>query len=150
MRRFKSKPLPRPRFDDDMAPINRVDLVFYDVDPSGPSYQARIYLDAPDADHKTPRDESYGFGGWFTVFGHGGCFGDDERHCEVPDEVDPFDLRPPRGIPRQTKVVTVTDALRRLSGDTFVVTVVPVIPTEAGPQPTDTLDFKRLRLLTYE
>ena len=150
MRRFKSDPLPLPRFDDDKAPINRADLVFYDVDPSGPSYQARIYLNAPNADHKTPRDESYGFGGWFTVFGHGGCFGDDERHCEVPEYVDPFDLRPPRGIPRQTKVVTVTEALRRLSGDTFVVTVVPVIATDDGPEATDTLDFARLRLLTYE
>jgi hypothetical protein len=150
MKRFTSDPLPLPRFDDATAPINRVDLVFYDVDPSGPSYQARIYLDAPGADHKTPRDESYGFAGWFTVFGHGGCFGDDERHCEVPETVDPFDFRPPRGIPRQTKVVTVTDALRRLGGDSFRVTVVPVIATEDGPVATDTLDFRRLRLLAYE
>jgi hypothetical protein len=150
MDRYVSGRLPRPRLDDPAAPIRRADLVFYDVDPKGPSYQARIFLNEPDADHTTPRDAADGFAGWFTIFGHGGCFGDDERHCEQPEEIDPFDLRPPRGIPPQTRTVTITDALRSLSGDSFTVTVVPVVATEDGPQPTDTLDFGRLRLLTYE
>jgi hypothetical protein len=148
--RYVSEPLPVPPFDDPDAPITRADLVFYDVDPKGPSYQARIYLNAPDADHATPREAERGFAGWFTIFGHGGCFGDDERHCEHPEHVDPFDFRPPRGIPPQTKTVTITDSLERLTGDTFTVTVVPVIATEDGPQATDTLEFGRLRLLTYE
>jgi hypothetical protein len=148
--RYVSGPLPVPPFADPAAPVNRADLVFEDVDPQGPSYQARIFIDAPDADHRTPRETGSGFAGWFTVFGHGGCFGDDETHCERPQRVDPFDLRPPRGIPTQTKVVTVTEALRGLEGETFTVTVVPVIATADGPQATDTLDFGRLRLLTYE
>jgi hypothetical protein len=74
----------------------------------------------------------------------------DHPHCEHPEHVDLFDLRPPRGIPPQTKAVTVTDAFRRLTGDSFIVTIVPVIATEEGPQATDSLDFGRLRLLTYE
>ena len=139
-----------PRFDDPAVPIGRADLVFYDVDPKGPSYQARIYLNAPDADPTTPRDVEHGFAGWFTIFGHGGCFGDDERHCEYSAHVDPFDLRPPRGIPPQTKTVTVTDALKRLRGSEFTVTVVAVVATAQGPEAIDTLDFRQLRLLTYE
>jgi hypothetical protein len=46
--------------------------------------------------------------------------------------------------------VTITDSLRSLAGDSFTVTVVPVVATEAGPQRADTLAFGRLRLLTYE
>jgi hypothetical protein len=150
MDRYVSGPIPLPRLDDPAALITRADLVFYDVDPQGPSYQARVFLNTPDADHTTPRESASGFAGWFTIFGHGGCFGDDERHCEHHEDVDPFDLRPPRGIPPQTKTVTITDALRSLPGDSFTVTVVPVVATEGGPQPTDTLDFGSLRLLTYE
>jgi hypothetical protein len=150
MNRYDSKPIPLPDLDNPDAPIGRADLVFYDVDPMGPSYQARIYLNRPEADHATPPEADSGFAGWFTIFGHGGCFGDDERHCEHVEPLDPFDLRPPRGIPPQTKTVTVTDALRALSGDTFTVTVVPVVPTEGGPEAIDTLEFGRLRLLTYE
>jgi hypothetical protein len=150
LERYVSKPISLPRLDDPAAPIGRADLVFEDVDPKGPSYQARVFLNQLDADHTTPRTADRGFAGWFTIFGHGGCFGDDERHCEHPEALDPFDLRPPRGIPAQTKTVTVTDALRGLSGESFTVTIVPVVATEDGPQPTDTLDFGRLRLLTYE
>lgn len=150
MDRYVSGAIPLPRLDDPAALITRADLVFYDVDPQGPSYQARVFLNTTDADHTTPRESASGFAGWFTIFGHGGCFGDDERHCEHHEDIDPFDLRPPRGIPPQTKTVTITDALRSLSGDSFTVTVVPVVATEAGPQPTDTLDFGSLRLLTYE
>jgi hypothetical protein len=150
MDRYVSAPIPLPRLDDPAARIGRADLVFYDIDPKGPSYQARVFLNRPDADHSTPREPASGFAGWFKIFGHGGCFGDDERHCEHPEEIDPFDLRPPRGIPPQTKTVTVTHALRHLHGDVFTVTVVPVVATEDGPLSTDTLDFGRLRLLTYE
>ena len=150
MERYVSEPIPLPSLDDPAAPIGRADLVFEDINPQGPSYQARVFLDQPDADHSTPRETGSGFAGWFTIFGHGGCFGDDEGHCEQPEQLDPFDLRPPRGIPPQTKTVTVTEALRGLSGESFTVTVVPVIATEGGPQLTDTLEFGRLRLLTYE
>jgi tyrosinase len=150
MDRYVSGPIPLPPLIDPAAPISRTDLVFYDLDPKGESYQGRVFLNQPDADHTTARDIAKGFAGWFTIFGHGGCFGDDDRHCEQPAEIDPFDLRPPRGIPPQTKTVTVTDALRSLSGDSFTVTVVAVVATEDGPRPSDTLEFGRLRLLTYE
>jgi tyrosinase len=149
MDRYVSEPMQLPPLADPDLPITRTDLVFYDVDPLGPSYVAHVYLDAPDANIDTPREASSGYAGSFTIFGHGGCFGDDERHCAHHGPADPFDLRAPRGVPRQVKTVTVTDALRALDGDTVRVTVVPVVPSPDGPAPTDTLDFGQLRLLSY-
>src|SRR3954465_12223931 len=98
MERYVSGPLPVPRFADAAPGIYRADLVLYDVDPLGASYEGRVYLDRPDADHRTPREAESGFAGSFTVFGHGGCFGDDERHCAELRPADPFDRRRLRGV----------------------------------------------------
>lgn len=152
MERYVSGPISHPRThgEGEGVDFGRAELVFYDVDPTGESYQARVFLNAPDADYRTPTDDER-FAGWFTVFGHGGCFGDDESHCAPPAERDPFDVRFPIGIPRQTKKVTITNALRALGAvDEFTVTVVAVVPGEEAAQSADVLDFGRLRLLTFE
>jgi hypothetical protein len=151
MDRYISEPIEHPRTHGEGGTFSRVDLVFYDVDPLGQSYYGLVFLDAPDADETTPTEASAGFAGWFTVFGHGGCFGDDEDHCAPPPPArEPTDISLPVGIPLQTKIVTVTDALRAVEGDTFRVTVVPVMPGENGPTRADVLEFGRLRLLSYE
>ena len=91
--------------------FTRADLVFSGVDHSQTSYEVRVFLNNPTADASTPRTAEHGYAGRFVIFGHGGCFGDD-GHCEVPSE--------PRASMRlahltpQTKLVTVTDALRRI------------------------------------
>jgi hypothetical protein len=153
MDRYVSDPIPHPNAHGDGPRYTRADLVFYDVDPTGDSYHALVYLDPADAevarDHTTAA-EGDRFAGWFTIFGHGGCFGDDERHCAPPAARDPYDLRNPVGIPRQTKTVTITKALATLGADEFRVTVVPVVPGAEGPEPTESLDFSRLSLITYE
>ena len=62
--------------------FSRADLVFYGVDHSGPSFEARVYLDDPDATvGHGPRDAA--LRRRVHIFGHGGCFGD-EGHCDVP------------------------------------------------------------------
>jgi hypothetical protein len=153
VKRYVSDPIPHPEThgEGEGTEIGNAELVFYDVDPTGDSYQARVFLNAPDADHTTPTEDER-FAGWFTVFGHGGCFGDDEDHCAPPPDVqDPFDVRFPVGIPRQTKKVRITQALRALGPvESFTVTVVAVVPGENGPQEADVLDFRHLRLLTFE
>jgi hypothetical protein len=147
MERFVSAPLDLPARE---PAFYRADLIFYGVDHSGPSYEARIYLDLPDADTDTGREHA-AYAGSFHIFGHGGCFGD-EGHCLVPDAPpDPFDLRPLHQLTPATKTVVVTDALRQVVADdqraTMTVTVVAVAP---GDHDNDVLSFTRLRLATYE
>jgi hypothetical protein len=146
--RFVSDPIELPERGGDPADgPYRADLVFYDVDHSGPSFEARIFINAPDADASTPRDDPR-YAGSFCIFGHGGCFGD-VGHCDVPGERDPFDLRPPHQLVPAAKTVLVTDAFKRLVGpedETMTVTVVAVVP---GADEHDVLSFDRVRLLTY-
>jgi tyrosinase len=145
--RFVSGPIDLPAGGEAQGAY-RADLVFYDVDHSGASYEARIFINAPDADAQTPRDDPH-YAGSFCIFGHGGCFGD-AGHCDVPAEPrDPFDLRPPHQLVPAAKTVIVTEAFKRLVGpddDTITVTVVAFVP---GADAHDVLQFETVRLLTY-
>jgi hypothetical protein len=151
MNRYVSEPFPHPRTHGEGTPYGRVDVVFEDVDASGDSYYGLVFLNAPDADHTTTEEEAQ-LAGWFTVFGHGGCVGDDASHCAPTGPMlDPaLELRLPPGIPRQTKTVTITEAVRGVTDEQFTLTVVAVAPGDEGPRASDDLDFGRLRLLTYE
>ena len=146
MARFVSEPLDNPARAG-QPEFSRADLIFYGVDHSGPSFEARVYLNEDAAGESTDRD-SDGFAGSFTVFGHGGCAGD-EGHCEVPAGRDAFDRRPPHALTPQTKTVIVTDALRKHGDDKLVVTVVPVAPGADGPRASDALTFAHFKLVTY-
>ncbi|MDQ3875301.1 MAG: hypothetical protein M3322_07125 [Actinomycetota bacterium] len=127
----------------------RVDFVFYGVDHSGPSYEARVFVNNPDADVNTPRDASAGYAGSFTVFGHGGCYGD-EGHCDREQQTrDAFDVRPPHPLTPWTKTVIVDEDLYPALGESVTVTVVAVVPGSAGPEATDALSFERVRLVTH-
>lgn len=141
--------------DAGQAPFSRADLVVTGVDHSSLSYEVRVFLNNPDATADTPRTAEQGYGGRYTVFGHGGCFGD-EGHCDVPTPTaDATDLRPQHQLTPITTYVTVTDALRRLlaAGETLrTVTLVPVslAPRRAdrGPAP-ELLAFDDVSLQTY-
>jgi hypothetical protein len=147
--RFVSDPLELPVREAEPDTVTRADLIFYDVDHSGASYEARIFLNAPDADATTPRDDPH-YAGSFCIFGHGGCFGD-AGHCDVPTGPrDPFDLRPEHQLVPASKVVVITDAFKRLVAPTdekLTVTVVAFVP---GADKHDVLQFDRVRLLTYQ
>lgn len=146
MDRFLAQPVHNPARAG-AAEFQRADLVFYGVDHSGPSFEARVYFDHPEADESTPR-EAASFAGSFTVFGHAGCAGD-IGHCDVRSTGDPFDRRPPHPMTPQTKTVIVTDALRRTSGEHVVISVVAVGPGPHGPVRVDALKFERFSLVTY-
>ena len=133
---------------DDAEDTYRADLVFYDVDHSGASYEARIFLNSPDANADTPRDDP-NYAGSFHIFGHGGCFGD-VGHCDIPTERDPFDFRSPHQLVPASKTVVITDAFKRIitpHDKTMTVTVVAFAP---GDTPNDVLQFDAVRLLTYQ
>jgi hypothetical protein len=147
MERFESEPIHNPAHDGGAA-LQRADLVFYGVDHSGPSFEARVYFNQDSLDVSTPRDADT-FAGSFTVFGHAGCAGD-AGHCDVPTHPrDPFDRRPPHHLTRQTKTVIVTDALRRVSETELTISVIAVRPGPEVAEAVNALDFEHFTLLTY-
>lgn len=150
--RYVSGPITIPLFGEDEE-FSRADLEFHGVDHSGSSFEARVFLNNPEADERTPRKAESGYAGSFYIFGHGGCFGD-AGHCDVPSApVDPFDRRPPHPLTPQQKTVIVTDALKRLrsnQGGSFTVTVVPVPSDSPVRAEDDILRFERISLVTYE
>lgn len=153
MDRFDSPPIP-------LSPAVRAgdfkaaQLIFYDVDHSGPSFRALAFLDAPDVDAGTPTEPDAGYAGHFTIFGHGGCVGD-KGHCEVPEVwKDPFDRRALHALTPQTKIINVTDALKRICAgerddEHLRVTVLALLPGKEGAEPGDVLFFSAMRLVAF-
>ena len=153
------------RFDSDPLPLSpavgagefdAAQLIFYDVDHSGPSFQAFAFLNAPEATIETPHEPDAGYAGSFVIFGHGGCVGD-EGHCEVPEaRKDDFDSRPLHPLTRQTRIVNVTGALKRVFEDEgadreyLQVTVLPVMAGKEGPVLDDVLFFSAMRLVAFD
>jgi hypothetical protein len=149
MARYVSKPLDLPPRDA-AAEGRRADLIFYGIDHLGPSYVARVFLDNPGADEKTPLDAGSGYAGHFTIFGHNGCAGD-PGHCDVPEGPrDPFDHSPPHPLTPLTVWVECSEALARIKKRKAVVTVVPIQPAAGGPRLSDALRFDSVKLVTYE
>jgi hypothetical protein len=146
VRQYTSAPIENSGRSEEFA---RADLIFYGVEHRGPSFEARVFFDFDGTpDEHTPREDQH-FAGSFTVFGHAGCAGD-AGHCDVPTGPrDPFDRRPPHELVPQTKTVIVTDALRRVTNDELVISVVAVRPSADGPVAVDELFFERIALVTY-
>ena len=114
----------------DEAAFARADLVFQGVDHSDMSYEVRVFLNKPGADETTPRTPENGYAGRFVIFGHGQCYGD-LGHCDIPSGPRAeHDLRPRHPLTPQKKIVTITDALRRIAEESPAglqsVTLVPV------------------------
>jgi hypothetical protein len=151
MDRWTSHTLEIP-MEDGKPDFVRADLVFRGVEHLRESFEARVFVNEDDADENTPTDDEHGYAGYFVVFGHGGCAGD-EGHCDVPDleaQRDPEDLRLAHPLTPQTKLVVATEALQRLEEPTFTVTVIPVQPGESAPRREDVLQFEEMQLRTYE
>ncbi|HET9197146.1 MAG TPA: hypothetical protein VFN92_02685 [Solirubrobacterales bacterium] len=149
------------RFDSDPIPISpavragrfsAADLIFYDVEHAGPSFEALVFLNPPEVEADSPRDPEVGYAGSFVVFGHGGCFGE-EGHCDVPKEgKDPFDNRPLHPLTPLTKMVDVTAALTNAAGEGehLRVSVLPILPGPERPELSDVLFFSSMRLVAYD
>jgi hypothetical protein len=142
--RFRTPALELP---DPGHRISRIDLVFYEVDHSGPSYEGRVFVGgkkpAPGAGTEHPS-----YVGSFNVFGHGRCQGE-EGHCEIPSERDAFDLRLPHHLEPHVAILTVTDAVRALIDTGKDKAVVTVAAHDGDGEPIEALAFTRLRLITY-
>ena len=131
--------------------FSRADIEFEGVDHSGASYEGRVFLNNPRADATTPLTPENGYAGAFHIFGHGGCFGDDEEHCTVRPRRR-YDPRPAHQLTLARKVVIATEAVRTAlaKGPKLTVKVVPVVRAttpKAGAE--DVLIYERISVITY-
>jgi len=142
--RFTTDPIELPPAE---RPFARSDLIFYGLDHSGPSFEARVFIGprgvggAADASHRA-------YVGRFFIFGHGGCFGE-VGHCDIPSDPDPFDLRPSHQLEPATRILTVTEPLRELLERGVEAAKVTVVAQSEGRASNDVLAFERVRLATY-
>lgn len=131
--------------------FTRADIEFDGVDHSGASFEARVFLNNPDANDSTAKTLESGYAGSFHIFGHGGCFGDDEGHCAVhPRRA--YDPRPSHPLSPARKVVIATQAVRRAleQNPTTTITVVPIIMSLTERSDTEnTLKFDKVSITTY-
>ena len=133
------------------AEFTRADLRFHDVDHSGTSYEARIFLNNPNADENTATTPDAGYAGSFHIFGHGGCYGS-IGHCDVPVSRRKYDLRQPHPLVPVEKHVQITEALTHALKDqgSIHVTIVAIVRPATQDVDSDTvLKFKSLDLVTY-
>lgn len=134
------------------AEFSRADIEFIGVDHSGASFEARVFVNNPNADINTPPTEAAGFAGCFSVFGHGGCFGD-IGHCDLPERRDNFDPRPSHPLMPMKKIVVATTAIKNALAQSadINVTVVPVIKSwTEKTEFNDVLKFDHINLITYK
>jgi tyrosinase len=143
--RFHSKALQLPSPEHEFS---RADLVFYGVDHSGPSFEARIFIGAKRGIKPSATSEDPAYAGSFYVFGHGDCYGE-AGHCDIPTERDPFDLRLPHHLEPGMQIVTVTEAVRRLVDAKKAKAAVDVFVHGPTGKDAKALAFTQLRLLTY-
>ena len=144
VKRFASKPLELP---DPSRPISRIDLVLYEVDHSGDSYEGRVFIGAKKAGAGADTGHP-SYAGSFYVFGHGRCQGE-AGHCDVPLERDPFDLRLPHHLEPHTVILTVTEQVVALIGAGTAAAPVTVSAHDPDGEPLEALAFSKLRLITY-
>ncbi len=132
----------------------RVDLELYGIDHGGASYEGRVFVNNPDANHDTPKTEENGYVGSFFVFAHGGCFGD-LGHCELKMEKRDYDLRYSHPLTQMFTRIVITNQLRKQAEKghkEFVFTIVPLVK---GGDPSmvdlvNVLKFDRLSLVTFD
>ncbi len=142
--KFTTEPIELPPAGHAFA---RSDLIFYGLDHSGASFEARVFID-PRGVHRDADRDHRAYVGSFFILGHGGCFGD-VGHCDIPGERDPFDLRPAHQLEPAMRILTVTDAVKALLERDVKAVKVTVIAQTEGRAPNDVLAFETVRLATY-
>jgi len=142
--KFTTEPIELPPLDHS---FERCDLIFYGLDHSGASFEARVFMDARGVS-RDAGDDHRAYVGSFFILGHGGCFGD-VGHCDIPAERDPFDLRPAHQLEPAIRILTVTDAVRALLEHDVKAAKVTVVAQTEGRAVNDVLAFERVRLATY-
>jgi hypothetical protein len=143
--RYRSKPLELPAPEHE---FERADLAFYELDHSGATFEARVFVGGPRSIDRSAGIDHPAYAGSLYVFGHGDCHGE-KGHCAVPAERDPFDYRLPHHLEPGVQVVTVTEAVKRQVEAGKAKAAVDVFVHGPAGEPLKALSFSHLRLLTY-
>jgi hypothetical protein len=128
----------------------RVDLQFHGLDHSGSSYEGRIFINNPEADHNTPKTLENGYVGSYHIFGHGRCFGD-IGHCDVRNAISPFDYRPSHPLTPAFKRIRITDQIIKIGKITkeLVITIVPVLSGISEDPNKDVVKLEKISIVSY-
>lgn len=132
-----------------------IDLSFKNVDHSHYSYEVWVFANNPQATIKTPRKIEQGYLGRFTIFGHGGCFGQ-EGHCNYSiADVDKFNPNRPHPVAPVKRCVTLNSAnIEYLQSSQNAITSLTLVPISQGmrkafePEP-DAFTFTHLEVKIY-
>ena len=132
----------------------RADIEIHGIDHSGQSYEGRVFLNNPNANQKTPKDENSNYAGSYYIFGHGGCYGD-VGHCDYVPGARKYDLRQNTDIRPQYKRIIATDLIKKLSKKTnsIVITIVPVLYAKSEEESVpkrDIIKFDKIGIITYD
>lgn len=129
------------------ASFYRADLIIHGLDHSGPSYEGRVFINNPKANHDTADDPAVGYAGSFYVFGHGGCLGD-EGHCEVNRPSLRFGIIRNPLLPEKISLI-ITEKLKELgkTTDEFTITIVPELAGGSENACQNDADLKNVVLL---
>jgi hypothetical protein len=130
--------------------VSRIDLEFWGVDHSGPSYEGRVFINNPKADINTKMIPENGYVGSYYVFGHGQCFGD-LGHCDVMENSDP--LSPSHPLTPLFKVLTVTEMIKKIGQKTnqFIVTIVPNVASGSMFETKDSfVKLAQMQIVPYD
>lgn len=109
----------------------RAELIFTGVDQAGPSFEGRVYLNAPAADERTPLAPEAGYAGSFHVFGFGAVAPPamaEARRASGDEPVAPIEKR------LHVDEAALGIALEHADELTITVVAVPVDP--GGPTPS--------------
>lgn len=108
--------------------FSRADIRFEGVEQAGPAYEARVFLNNPEADAGTPRTAEHGYAGSFHVYGLG-----------VP-------MAKKAAI---SKSVIATEAVRAAAAKTgnVTVTVVPIHPGTPPEPAHEPMTFDDVRIV---
>jgi hypothetical protein len=114
----------------------RYDIVLEGVEQAGASFEARVFLNNPQADASTPLTRDAGYVGSFHVYGYG--------HERQPDHPRPGEA----SLPMKRRVAA-TDAVRAAvaAGPTMTVTVVAVMPPGVADRFPDPLPIRAVEIV---
>lgn len=130
----------------------RADLIFEGLDHSGPSFEARVFLNNAKANADTPTTADNGYAGAFHIFGHGGCYGDDITHCQIVAPRRMYDPRSGHPLTPARKILIATDAIKLARTKTSEVTVT-IVPVVYDPSPkadySEVLKLESISIASY-
>jgi uncharacterized ferritin-like protein (DUF455 family) len=110
--------------------IEMAELEFQNIDVSKDSFDARVFLNNPSANHDTQTTSENGYAGSLHVFAHGSrCYGG-PGHCDIKERQGMYDLRSSHPRALATLYLDVTEKVKEeisKKGDSITVTIVPML-----------------------